>query len=124
MRTLHFVTGGFSGATQVAVDLVRASLRRGGDHDDAALLALRVKRHTDMARVEALRAEGIEVALIPGWSHLATIWALTRLCLRWRPDILVAHGFSDHIWGRSAGLLAGVPHLVHVEHNTRERYTI
>jgi hypothetical protein len=42
---------------------------------------------------------------------------------RFRPDILVAHGFSEHLWGRYAGLLAQVPHLVHVEHNTRERYT-
>ncbi|MDQ3039084.1 MAG: glycosyltransferase, partial [Pseudomonadota bacterium] len=37
--------------------------------------------------------------------------------------VLVAHGFSEHLWGRYAGLLAGVPYLVHVEHNTRERYT-
>lgn len=114
---MHFVTGGFSGATQVAIDLARTS------GDGAVLLALRVKRQTDMRRVEALRAEGLEVALIPGWCHLATVWALMRLCLRWRPDVLVAHGFSDHILGRCAGLLASVPRLVHVEHNTRERYT-
>ncbi len=121
MRIIHFVTGGFSGATQVAVDLVRAT--HGAVDGGAVLLALRVKHGTDMSRVAALRAEGLEVVLIPGWSHLATIWALSRLCLRWRPDILVAHGFSDHIWGRCAGLLADVRHLVHVEHNTRERYT-
>src|SRR5690606_29642415 len=29
----------------------------------------------------------------------------------------------EHLWGRYAGLLAKVPHLVHVEHNSRERYT-
>ena len=46
-----------------------------------------------------------------------------RLCREFRPDVLVAHGFSEHLWGRYAGLLAKVPHLVHVEHNTRERYT-
>jgi glycosyltransferase involved in cell wall biosynthesis len=87
------------------------------------LLALRVKRNTDMKRVADLRAEGLKVVLIPGWSHLATILALMRLCLRWRPDVLLAHGFSDHIWGRIAGILAAVPLLVHVEHNSRERYT-
>jgi glycosyltransferase involved in cell wall biosynthesis len=123
MRTIHFVTGGFSGATQVAVDLVRATNAGRGEGHREVLLALRVKRHTDMTRVDALRAEGLDVALIAGWSHLATIWALSRLCLRWRPDVLVSHGFSDHIWGRCAGLLARVRHLVHVEHNTRERYT-
>lgn len=123
MRVIHFVTGGFSGATQVAVDLARAAQARQSTDGGAVLLALRTKRHTDMTRVAALRADGLEVILIPGWSHLVTIWALMRLCLRWRPDVLVAHGFSDHIWGRCAGLLAGVRHLVHVEHNTRERYT-
>ncbi len=120
MRILHFVTGGFSGATSVAVELVRAANAKApGD----ALLALRVKRHTDMARVQALRAEGLRVELIAGWSHLATIWSLARLARAWRPEVLVAHGFSDHLWGRFAGLVAGVPRLAHVEHNSRERYT-
>jgi len=120
MRVLHFVTGGFSGATSVAIELVRASHAKApGD----ALLALRAKRNTDPARIAALRAEGLQVELIPGWSHLATVWSLARLARRWRPDVLVAHGFSDHLWGRLAGLVAGARHLVHVEHNSRERYT-
>ena len=51
------------------------------------------------------------------------MWQLVRICRRFKPDVLVAHGFSEHIWGRYAGLLAKVPNLVHVEHNTRERYT-
>ncbi|MCZ2496970.1 glycosyltransferase [Xylophilus sp. Kf1] len=120
MRVLHFVTGGFSGATQVAVDLCLAAR---GDAGMQAVLALRLKRHTPPGRVEALRAQGLEVHLVPGWSHLATVLALRRLALRTRPDVLVAHGFSEHIWGRYAGLLARVPQLVHVEHNSRERYT-
>jgi len=45
------------------------------------------------------------------------------VCRDFKPDVLVAHGFSEHLWGRYAGLLARVPCLVHVEHNTRERYT-
>ena len=120
MRVLHFVTGGFSGATQVAIDLCRAA-RRSARME--VLLVLRRKPSTDPARVAALRAEGLDVRVVPGWSHAATIWALRRVAREWRPDILVAHGFSEHLWGRYAGLLAGVPHLVHVEHNARERYT-
>ncbi|MBB2488263.1 glycosyltransferase, partial [Mitsuaria sp. WAJ17] len=50
-------------------------------------------------------------------------WALRRLCRAWRPEVLVAHGFPEHLLGRWAGLLAGVPKLVQVEHNSRERYT-
>ncbi|MET1115239.1 MAG: glycosyltransferase [Comamonas sp.] len=119
-RVLHFVTGGFSGATQVAVDLVAAH-RQSGRFE--ARLVLRRKRNTDAARVEALRARGLDVQVVAGWSHAASIWALWQACREFRPDVLVAHGFSEHLWGRYAGLLAQVPRLVHVEHNSRERYT-
>lgn len=121
VRVLHFVTGGFAGgATQVAIKLVSAALQT-----DAVqpLLVLRRKRYTDPARIAELRAQGLPVEVVPGWSHGATIWALVRVCRRFRPDVLVAHGFPEHILGRHAGLIAGVPSLVHVEHNSRERYT-
>ena len=117
---MHFVTGGFSGATQVAVDLCLAA--RGSDAMQA-MLVLRRKRNTDADRVAALRAQGLQVWVVPGWSHLATIVALRNLAVQQRPDVLVAHGFSEHLWGRYAGLWAGVAQLIHVEHNSRERYT-
>ena len=121
VRVLHFVTGGFSGgATQVAVQLVNAA--REGDAIEP-LLVLRRKRHADPARIDELRRAGVPLELVAGWSHAATIAALVGVCRRFKPDVLVAHGFSEHLWGRYAGLLAKVPHLVHVEHNTRERYT-
>ncbi|GAB6195207.1 glycosyltransferase [Lysobacter xanthus] len=121
LRVLHFVTGGFSGgATQVAIALVNAH-RNGTDIEP--LLVLRRKRRGDPARIEELRAAGVPLEVVTGATHLATVLALARLCRRWKPDVLVAHGFSEHLWGRYAGLLAGVPALVHVEHNTRERYT-
>jgi glycosyltransferase involved in cell wall biosynthesis len=120
VRVLHFVTGGFSGgATQVAIALVNAA-RQGTRM--TPLLVLRRKRHTPEARIEELRRDGVPLRTVAGWSHTATILALVRVCREFRPDILVAHGFSEHLWGRYAGLLAGVPHLVQVEHNTRERY--
>ena len=121
VRVLHFVTGGFSGgATQVAIQLVNAA------RDSAQiepLLVLRRKRRTPAGRIEELQDSGVPVAVVPGWSHAASILALVKLCRTFKPDVLVAHGFSEHLWGRYAGLLAKVPHLVHVEHNTRERYT-
>lgn len=119
LRVLHFVSGGFSGATSVATTLVRAAA---DSPHQRAWLVLRRKRLTDPARVQALRDAELQVELVPGWSRLATVWCLVRLCWRLRPDVLVAHGFSEHLWGRYAGWLAGVPALVHVEHNTRERY--
>ncbi len=121
LRVLHFVTGGFSGgATQVAIALVNAAL---AGNSMTPLLVLRRKRHTPKERLVELERDGVPFALVAGWSHLATIFALHRVCRKFKPDILVAHGFSEHLWGRYAGLLAKVPHLVHVEHNTRERYS-
>ena len=120
-RVLHFVTGGFSsGSIQVAIQLVNAG-RASGRADP--LLVLRRKSGTTPERVAELEAAGTPVRVVAGWSHLATVAALVRLCREVQPDILVAHGFSEHLWGRYAGLLAKVPHLVHVEHNSRERYT-
>jgi hypothetical protein len=121
VRVLHFVTGGFSGgATQVAIALTQAGVE---SPEIEPLLVLRRKRRTDPRRIAELEQAGVPVRVVPGWSHAATIWALVRECRAFQPDILVAHGFSEHLWGRYAGLLAKVPHLVHVEHNTRERYT-
>ena len=60
---------------------------------------------------------------MPGWFHWLTIWALARLCRRWRPDVIVAHGFPEHLIGRWAGRAAWVPAMVQVEHNSRERYS-
>ncbi len=123
-RVLHFVTGGFSGATQVAVDLCLAQL-----HSERIepILVLRRKQRTEnptkLDRIQALRDQGLPVYLVPGWAHLVTVWALRRLCERLRPDVVVAHGFPEHLLGRRAGRLAGVPALVQVEHNSRERYT-
>lgn len=120
-RVVHFVTGGFSGATQVAVDLCLSALH-GGPYEP--VLILRRKRHTPMARVEALRAQGLTVHLVSGWwSHLPTIAELATLLRQIKPLALLAHGFPEHLIGRQAGLRAGVPVLMQVEHNSRERYT-
>lgn len=119
LRVLHFVSGGFSGATQVAIDLC------GEYPGQETLLVLRRRASIDPTeRVAALRAKGLQVEVVPRWAHIVTILALARLCRQWQPDVLVAHGFSEHLWGRYAGLLAGVPQLIHVEHNVRERYRL
>lgn len=120
IKVLHFVTGGFSGgATQVAISLVKAELH---SEQLSPTLVLRKKRRGDPARITELQQQGVPLVVVPGWSKIATIWSLVRLCQQLQPDVLVAHGFSEHLWGRYAGLLAKVPVLVHVEHNTRERY--
>lgn len=121
IRVAHFVTGGFSGgATQVALALVRAQMR---DSAIEPLLVLRKKRRTPAAKIKQLAAEGIPFRLINGVSKVTTIVALVRLFKRERIDVVLAHGFSEHLWGRYAALLAKVPVIIQVEHNTKERYT-
>lgn len=119
-RVVHFVTGGFSGATQVAVDLCRAHIASGRFEP---WLVLRRKRQTDMARVQALRDEGLNLVLVPGWAHLATLAALWWHLGQVRPALMVAHGFPEHLLGRWAARWARVGVRVQVEHNSRERYT-
>lgn len=116
LKVLHFVSGGFSGATQVAIDLC------GDDPTQQTLLVLRRRIMNPANRVEQLREKGMQVLVVPRWAHWVTIWRLWQICREWQPDILVAHGFSEHLWGRYAGLLAKVPRIVQVEHNVRERY--
>ncbi|MDI4631851.1 glycosyltransferase [Pelomonas sp. V22] len=120
LRVLHFVTGRFTSATQVAIDLVAAAPE---GRKLEAMLVLRRKRDTDEAQVQALRDRGLRVELVPGWFHWLSIWALARLCRRWRPDVVVAHGFPEHLIGRWAARAAWVRTMVQVEHNSRERYS-
>ena len=120
IRVIHFVTGGFSGSTSVAIELVKATLN---SDQISSTLVLRKKASTPFDRIEKLRTKKLDVELVTGWSHIATIIALVKLFKKHKPDIVVCHGFSEHLWGRYAGLIAKVPHLIHVEHNSQERYT-
>lgn len=120
MRVLHFVTGGFSGATQVAVDLCFAAKRTS---DIEVLLVLRRKKSTSEEKIQALRDQGLQVIVVSNWLHALTVHELRKIMRSWKPDVVFAHGFSDHIWGRRAAVAEGVPHIFHVEHNSRERYT-
>jgi hypothetical protein len=52
-RVIHFVTGGFSGATQVAIELARANLDA---CHFAPMLVLRRKHNTPMERVALCRS--------------------------------------------------------------------
>ena len=119
LNVMHFVTGGFSGATQVAVDLCLAAQ---GDPALQTLLVLRRKRNTSAARVQALQAQGVQVKVVSNWLHWLTVWELRRIIRAWKPDVVFAHGFSDHIWGRQAALAEKVPRIFYFVDNGRERY--
>lgn len=114
------MTGGFSGATKVAIDLV---VSHNKIKNVKNLLVLRRKKTTTQEKLSELDGKKVNYELVTGSTHLATIYELKKICQQWQPDILVAHGFPEHLLGRQAGLLAKVPILIQVEHNSKERYT-
>ncbi len=120
IKVLHFVTGGFSGATNLVIDLVHAHNSQPHLHN---LLVLRQKKTTSTDKLAKLDDLGIDYQLVTGSSHLATILALKKICQTLNPDILVAHGFPEHLIGRWAAKQVGVPHILQVEHASKERYT-
>lgn len=117
---LHFVTGGFSGATGLAVDIVHAHL---DSKIISPILVLRKKKTTTADKLAQLTAQGIPFEVVTGKAHLLTILELSKLCRRMQADVIVCHGFPEHIIGRWAGLLAKTKVLVQVEHSSKERYT-
>jgi glycosyltransferase involved in cell wall biosynthesis len=54
---------------------------------------------------------------VRAWPKFLVISELRALIREFRPQIVVAHGYSDHLWGRIAALRENVPVVVQVEHN-------
>ena len=118
-RIIHFVTGGGSGATKVAIDLACGNLR---NQLYEPLLVLRRKKVPLPAPMQAqITAAGLSVVWVDRSPKRRTLQQLAQIIATFRPQIFVAHGNSEHIWGRQAALLAEVPVVLHVEQNC-ERY--
>ena len=77
--------------------------------------------HTD--RISQLKQCGIHTKLIVGRQRLVKLIKLYQILLKEKPDVVVCHGYSEHIWGRYAALLARVPGIIHVEHSAQEPYS-
>ena len=118
-RVIHFVTGGGSGATRIALELACAHLRTGHYQP---LLVLRRKKAPLPATMQAqIEASGLRTAWVnSGWKP-TTLRQLAAVIADFRPQVFAAHGNSEHLWGRQAAFAAGVPVVVHVEMNC-ERY--
>jgi glycosyltransferase involved in cell wall biosynthesis len=118
-RVIHFVTGGGSGATKVALDVACGHLRSG---NYAPLLVLRRKKAPLPASMQAqITQAGLQTAWVESGFKTKTLRQLAAIIADFKPAIFVAHGNSEHLWGRQAAIAAAVPVVVHVEHN-RERY--
>lgn len=118
LKVLHFVTGGFSGATRVVVDII---VGQQTDKNIESLLVLRQKKTTTADKLADLQEKNINYQVITGSSHWATIRQLRQIIEQFQPDVLLAHGFPEHLIGRWAGKNR-VPVLLQVEHGSKERY--
>lgn len=118
LRVLHFVSGGGSGATRVALDLARSQL---ADPRIEPHLVLRDKGRalpSDLRRL--VQQSNLELHWVQNLlPRSRVVRQLEALCEELRPVAFFAHGYSEHLWGRRAA--ASVPVLIHVEHNI-ERY--
>ncbi len=121
IKVIHFVTGGGSGATRVALDL---ALRQHADPCFAPLLVLRRKRQgLPAAMLTQIRDGHLPHAWVDDlWPKRRTVNQLVALCRQHQPHVFLAHGNSEHLWGRLAAREASVPVIIHVEHNV-ERYS-
>ncbi len=118
-RVIHFVTGGGSGATKVALELA-CGHRRTGNYEP--LLVLRRKQAPLPATMQAqIAATGLRTAWVDGGLKWVTLRQLAAVIAEFKPQIFVAHGNSEHLWGRQAAFAARVPVVLHVEMNC-ERY--
>jgi glycosyltransferase involved in cell wall biosynthesis len=118
-RVIHFVTGGGSGATRVALELACGHLRTGNYEP---LLVLRHKRVPLPAPMQAqIAAAGLRTAWVDEGPKWTTRRQLAALIAEFKPQVLAAHGNSEHLWGRQAAFAANVPVVLHVEQNC-ERY--
>jgi len=119
-RIVHFVSGGGTGATRVALDLALAQAR---DPDYEPYLVLRTKgRPLSSVMQDQIRQAALPLHWVDNvWPRRRVIRQLVDLCARIKPDVFFAHGYSEHLWGRRAAFAAGVPVVFQVEHNV-ERY--
>jgi len=120
LRIVHFVTGGGTGATRVALDLALAQSQKANLQPH---LILRDKGRP----LPAVMQQQIEQARIPLYwvrnqlPRGRVIRQLEALCAQIQPAVFFAHGYSEHLWGRRAALAQKVPVVIQVEHNV-ERY--
>jgi glycosyltransferase involved in cell wall biosynthesis len=110
VKIVHLVLGGdVAGGQTVALQLARAA--RAAGHDVAFVSP------TPGPFVEAVRAEGMDVHVIPvrGSLDLRAVRRLTRLLRDERADVLHTHAMIEvNVVARTAGRLARVPVLSHM----------
>ena len=112
MRVVHICGElGFYGAENVVTQLVRHTRE-----PDMELSVVTINRweHPETRAAFAFPIVQIDRA---GRRDLGFLIRMVRALRRLRPDVVHTHAHHGRYWGRLAALLAGVPAIVHTEHN-------
>jgi glycosyltransferase involved in cell wall biosynthesis len=113
LRIVHVCAQlGFYGAENVVTRLVQHS-----HEPDTTLVAMTVNRWAHPEVRAALDFPIVEIDR-GGRGDLFFLWRMVRELRRIRPDVVHTHAHHGRYWGRLAAVLAGVPVIVHTEHNS------
>lgn len=111
VRVLHILPSAHGyGAERQVVELL-AGMRA----DDIASALLTIY-HTDLTNIDALPFAMLS-ADRNGRTDKLFFPRLVREIRSFRPHIVHTHTHVGKYWGRAAAIVAGVPHIVHTEHN-------
>lgn len=112
MRVVHICGElGFYGAENVVTQLVRHT----GDADmDVRVVTINRWEHPETRGAFTFPIEQIDRS---GRRDLGFLPRMVAALRRLRPDVVHTHAHHGRYWGRLAAVLAGVPIIVHTEHN-------
>jgi glycosyltransferase involved in cell wall biosynthesis len=119
MRVILFGSGGGKGVTRLMVDLAVGHVHSGRYEPVVVFRRKRGPVGENFRR--DLQTSGVRYHEVRRAPRLRTIAELRAIVRQHRPDLFVAHGYSEHLWGRMAAIAENVPLIVQVEHN-HERY--
>jgi glycosyltransferase involved in cell wall biosynthesis len=119
-RIIHFVSGAGTGSTLITMSLAF------GNRKGVLFEPLLIFRHDQkinealLKQIDENQVKFFEVSEKPNYQ---TISQLIKIIKDFKPHIMVAHGFTEHIWGRAAAVIAKVPIIIQVEHSA-EKYLL
>lgn len=105
-KVITLVSGAPSGALNIAMTLAE-NLR------DSFVSPIILRKYNKAGIKEAL--------VVKDRFTLDFIWSLIQVLKSEKPDLILVHGYSTHLWAKIASAKAHIP-IIHVEHNV-EKYT-
>ncbi len=68
------------------------------------------------------KTETKDISVVKDFFIVDYIWSLCKKINNEKPDMIIVHGYSTHLWTKIAAAIKKIP-LIHVEHNV-ENYTM